>query len=110
MSIYSKILCKFNVKAIYFDAIYHADLHAGNILFIKKEVNSNHDNDDDVTLNNELKASLSQLQTKYDLSLLQYNTLTTRSNEQAEELQEVKNKVAELTKSLNSSNTEVHEV
>ena len=38
--IYSKILCKFNVKAIYFDSIYHADLHSGNILFIKKPIST----------------------------------------------------------------------
>lgn len=48
--IYSKILCKFNVKAIFFDSLYHSDLHAGNILFIKNKKNNNV-NDDNVNDN-----------------------------------------------------------
>lgn len=33
--IYSKLLAKFTIKSLLFDGFYHADLHAGNILFIK---------------------------------------------------------------------------
>ena len=32
---YSKILSRFNLKCVFYDAIYHADLHSGNVIFIK---------------------------------------------------------------------------
>lgn len=32
---YSKILARFNLKCVFYDAIYHADLHSGNVIFIK---------------------------------------------------------------------------
>ena len=33
---YSKILSRFNIKSVFYDSIYHADLHSGNIIFIKE--------------------------------------------------------------------------
>jgi predicted unusual protein kinase regulating ubiquinone biosynthesis (AarF/ABC1/UbiB family) len=40
---YSKILSKFNIKSVFYDSIYHADLHSGNIIFMKEpqETNTN---------------------------------------------------------------------
>jgi predicted unusual protein kinase regulating ubiquinone biosynthesis (AarF/ABC1/UbiB family) len=35
---YSKILSKFNIKSIFYDSLYHADLHSGNIIFMKEKV------------------------------------------------------------------------
>jgi predicted unusual protein kinase regulating ubiquinone biosynthesis (AarF/ABC1/UbiB family) len=32
---YSKILSRFNLKCVFYDAIYHADLHSGNVIFMK---------------------------------------------------------------------------
>jgi predicted unusual protein kinase regulating ubiquinone biosynthesis (AarF/ABC1/UbiB family) len=34
---YSKILSKFNLKCVFYDSIYHADLHSGNIIFMKDD-------------------------------------------------------------------------
>ena len=34
---YSKILSRFNIKSVFYDSIYHADLHSGNIIFIKEK-------------------------------------------------------------------------
>jgi predicted unusual protein kinase regulating ubiquinone biosynthesis (AarF/ABC1/UbiB family) len=33
---YSKILSRFNLKCVFYDAIYHADLHSGNVIFMKE--------------------------------------------------------------------------
>ena len=33
---YSKILSKFNIKSVFYDSVYHADLHSGNIIFMKE--------------------------------------------------------------------------
>jgi predicted unusual protein kinase regulating ubiquinone biosynthesis (AarF/ABC1/UbiB family) len=34
---YSKILSRFNIKSVFYDSIYHADLHSGNIIFMKEK-------------------------------------------------------------------------
>jgi predicted unusual protein kinase regulating ubiquinone biosynthesis (AarF/ABC1/UbiB family) len=36
--IYSKMLSRFNIKSVFYDSIYHADLHSGNIIFMKEKV------------------------------------------------------------------------
>lgn len=41
--IYGKLLNKFAVKAVAFDGVFHADLHAGNILFIKEKNKNNNE-------------------------------------------------------------------
>ena len=33
---YSKILSRFNIKSVFYDSLYHADLHSGNIIFMKE--------------------------------------------------------------------------
>jgi predicted unusual protein kinase regulating ubiquinone biosynthesis (AarF/ABC1/UbiB family) len=38
---YSKILSKFNIKSIFYDSIYHADLHSGNVIFMKQPCETN---------------------------------------------------------------------
>ena len=38
---YSKILSKFNIKSIFYDSIYHADLHSGNVIFMKEPCETN---------------------------------------------------------------------
>ena len=40
---YSKILSRFNLKCVFYDAIYHADLHSGNVIFMKDEDNADAD-------------------------------------------------------------------
>lgn len=52
---YAKILAKFNFKSVFYDSLYHGDIHPGNIFFIKElKVKTNdsddsddHDSDDD---------------------------------------------------------------
>jgi hypothetical protein len=43
---YSKILSRFNIKSVFYDSLYHADLHSGNIIFMKEpcdtETNTNY--------------------------------------------------------------------
>jgi predicted unusual protein kinase regulating ubiquinone biosynthesis (AarF/ABC1/UbiB family) len=34
---YSKILSRFNIKSVFYDSLYHADLHSGNIIFMKEK-------------------------------------------------------------------------
>jgi predicted unusual protein kinase regulating ubiquinone biosynthesis (AarF/ABC1/UbiB family) len=36
---YSKILSRFNLKCVFYDSIYHADLHSGNVIFMKEMYN-----------------------------------------------------------------------
>jgi len=45
---YAKLLAQFNFKSVFFDAIYHGDIHPGNVFFMK-ELKSESDNcsDDD---------------------------------------------------------------
>jgi predicted unusual protein kinase regulating ubiquinone biosynthesis (AarF/ABC1/UbiB family) len=38
---YSKILSRFNIKSIFYDSIYHADLHSGNVIFMKQPCDTN---------------------------------------------------------------------
>jgi predicted unusual protein kinase regulating ubiquinone biosynthesis (AarF/ABC1/UbiB family) len=45
---YAKLLAKFNFKSVFYDSMYHGDIHPGNIFFIKElKVNSNASVDDD---------------------------------------------------------------
>ena len=41
---YSKILSRFNLKCVFYDAIYHADLHSGNVIFMKEMILRKTDN------------------------------------------------------------------
>ena len=41
---YSKILSRFNLKCVFYDAIYHADLHSGNVIFMKEYHNCKDEN------------------------------------------------------------------
>ena len=51
---YSRILSRFNLKCVFYDAIYHADLHSGNVIFIKDE----HDADADADTPPKLKIGI----------------------------------------------------
>jgi predicted unusual protein kinase regulating ubiquinone biosynthesis (AarF/ABC1/UbiB family) len=45
---YAKLLAKFNLKSVFYDSMYHGDIHPGNIFFIKElKVKSNASIDDD---------------------------------------------------------------
>jgi len=45
---YAKLLAKFNFKSVFYDAIYHGDIHPGNIFFIKElKTKASIDDDDD---------------------------------------------------------------
>lgn len=47
--IYAKLLAQFNFKSVFYDAIYHGDIHPGNIFFMKElksESDCNSDDDD----------------------------------------------------------------
>ena len=54
---YSKILSRFNLKCVFYDAIYHADLHSGNVIFMKENITRNHENDNQ-TLQTVLKIGI----------------------------------------------------
>jgi len=45
---YSKILSRFNLKCVFYDAIYHADLHSGNVIFMKENITCKDDNDNGI--------------------------------------------------------------
>jgi hypothetical protein len=47
---YSKILSRFNIKSVFYDSIYHADLHSGNIIFIKEPCDTNTNTNTNYTL------------------------------------------------------------
>ena len=47
---YSKILSKFNIKSVFYDSIYHADLHSGNIIFMKEPCDTNTSTNTEYTL------------------------------------------------------------
>jgi predicted unusual protein kinase regulating ubiquinone biosynthesis (AarF/ABC1/UbiB family) len=47
---YAKILAKFNFKSVFYDSMYHGDIHPGNVFFIKElkvKSNASIDNDDE---------------------------------------------------------------
>lgn len=45
---YANLLAKFNFKSVFYDSMYHGDIHPGNVFFIKElKVNSNASIDDD---------------------------------------------------------------
>ena len=45
---YAKLLAQFNFKSVFFDAIYHGDIHPGNIFFMKElKSESDYSDDDD---------------------------------------------------------------
>lgn len=45
---YAKLLAKFNFKSVFYDSMYHGDIHPGNVFFIKElKVKSNASIDDD---------------------------------------------------------------
>lgn len=45
---YAKLLAKFNFKSVFYDSMYHGDIHPGNLFFIKElKVKSTSDDDDD---------------------------------------------------------------
>lgn len=45
---YANLLAKFNFKSVFYDSIYHGDIHPGNVFFIKElKVKSNASIDDD---------------------------------------------------------------
>lgn len=41
---YGKLLAKFNFKSVFYDSIYHGDIHPGNIFFIKELKDKSEDN------------------------------------------------------------------
>jgi predicted unusual protein kinase regulating ubiquinone biosynthesis (AarF/ABC1/UbiB family) len=45
---YSKILSRFNLKCVFYDSIYHADLHSGNVIFMKETCYVKDDNNNEV--------------------------------------------------------------
>ena len=46
--IYAKLLAQFNFKSVFYDAIYHGDIHPGNIFFMKElKSESDYSDDDD---------------------------------------------------------------
>ena len=44
---YAKLLAQFNFKSVFFDAIYHGDIHPGNIFFMKELKSESDCSDDD---------------------------------------------------------------
>ena len=45
---YAKLLAQFNFKSVFYDAIYHGDIHPGNVFFIKElKSESDYSDDDD---------------------------------------------------------------
>ena len=54
---YSKILSRFNLKCVFYDAIYHADLHSGNVIFMK-EYHSFKDENNNMTTEPVLKIGI----------------------------------------------------
>ena len=45
---YANLLAKFNFKSVFYDSMYHGDIHPGNVFFIKElKVNSNESIDDE---------------------------------------------------------------
>jgi predicted unusual protein kinase regulating ubiquinone biosynthesis (AarF/ABC1/UbiB family) len=52
---YSKILSRFNLKCVFYDGIYHADLHSGNVIFIKDEPVADADTNADTDTRPKLK-------------------------------------------------------
>jgi predicted unusual protein kinase regulating ubiquinone biosynthesis (AarF/ABC1/UbiB family) len=47
---YSKLLSRFNIKSVFYDSIYHADLHSGNIIFMKEPCDTNTSTNTEYTL------------------------------------------------------------
>ena len=67
---YSKILSRFNLKCVFYDSIYHADLHSGNVIFMKEHCICKDEN------NNEI------LKTILKIGIIDYGIIGTMTREE----------------------------
>ena len=67
---YSKILSRFNLKCVFYDAIYHADLHSGNVIFMKENITRKDKNDNEI------------LQTVLKIGIIDFGIIGTMTREE----------------------------
>jgi predicted unusual protein kinase regulating ubiquinone biosynthesis (AarF/ABC1/UbiB family) len=67
---YSKILSRFNLKCVFYDAIYHADLHSGNVIFMKEIIKCKDENDNEI------------LQTVLKIGIIDFGIIGTMTREE----------------------------
>jgi len=67
---YSKILSRFNLKCVFYDAIYHADLHSGNVIFMKENIKCKDENDKEI------------LQTVLKIGIIDFGIIGTMTREE----------------------------
>ena len=67
---YSKILSRFNLKCVFYDAIYHADLHSGNVIFMKENITCKDENDNEI------------LQTLLKIGIIDFGIIGTMTREE----------------------------
>jgi len=67
---YSKILSRFNLKCVFYDAIYHADLHSGNVIFMKENITRKDENDNEI------------LQTVLKIGIIDFGIIGTMTREE----------------------------
>lgn len=81
---YSKILSRFNLKCVFYDAIYHADLHSGNVIFMKELSldNNSNQNENNLHENNLHENSSKELKPLMKIGILDYGIIGTMTREE----------------------------
>jgi predicted unusual protein kinase regulating ubiquinone biosynthesis (AarF/ABC1/UbiB family) len=77
--IYANLLNIFSIKSILFDSKYHADMHAGNILFIKDEIVDNEIVDG---IDNEIVDGIDNKKYSYKIGIIDFGIIGSITREQ----------------------------
>jgi predicted unusual protein kinase regulating ubiquinone biosynthesis (AarF/ABC1/UbiB family) len=79
---YSKILSRFNLKCVFYDAIYHADLHSGNVIFIKDAKDTKDTKDELETGTDTSTGAIIKLPPKLKIGVIDYGIIGTMTREE----------------------------
>lgn len=105
---YANLLAKFNFKSVFYDSVYHGDIHPGNVFFIKElKVKSNASIDDDDEDSDECDANVNDVngnnnfkKYKYKLGVIDFGIVGKFSRE-------MQNTVFHLFKGLYEKNHDI---
>lgn len=100
---YAKLLAKFNFKSVFYDSMYHGDIHPGNLFFIKevkvKSKTSDDDDDDNTDSDDNENKNDDSKKYKYKIGIIDFGIIGNFSRE-------MQNTIFNLFKGLYEKNHE----